>query len=282
VAAAAAILVALLAAGGPARAQDRTEAIAEEVAATGSVVEQELTGDLEAAVEEANRQGIAVVVLADATRAVELAPAVLSRLEAGGSRFRTVLAVTREGAAAASAVHPDVGRAIDPGSAAFDAFRRGDNAGGVRLFTAAVTGQGQAPAPGDPARFPWATVAVVLAVGALGVVAVQLVRRDRARRQARAMLEADRGEIREQLRDNAAHVIELGDRALATGDPELIELYEQASATFRHVSHDLDHATTAEAVDRLDERLDEAEWQFQVLEARLDGRPPPARPAPGP
>ncbi len=40
----------------------------------------------------------------------------------------------------------------------------------------------------------------------------------------------------------------------------------------------LDDAATASEIDALDDRLDRAEWQFEVIEARLDGRTPPPEP----
>ena len=73
-------------------------------------------------------------------------------------------------------------------------------------------------------------------------------------------------------------MIWLGDRVIASKDPELIRIYEEASETYQAVSEAVEGADAAEAVDDLDDRIDHAEWQFETIEARLDGRPDPPPP----
>ncbi len=94
-----------------------------------------------------------------------------------------------------------------------------------------------------------------------------------------ADMEVDRAEIKEQLKDNADKVITLGDSVIASQDQELIDLYDKASRTYQEVSQSVDEATTPEAVDALDDRIDEAEWEFDVIQARLNGTPIPISPA---
>jgi len=115
----------------------------------------------------------------------------------------------------------------------------------------------------------------------LGLAAFLAVRFFTGRRRKAAALEKemqeDRAEIREQLRNNADHVIDLGDR-ITTADDDIRRIYEEAAQTFQDVSLGLDDASTPTEIDALDDRLDRAEWQFDVIEARLDGRTPPPEP----
>lgn len=94
-----------------------------------------------------------------------------------------------------------------------------------------------------------------------------------------ADMEVDRAEIKEQLKDNADKVITLGDSVITSQDQELIDLYDKASRTYQEVSQSVDEASTPEAVDALDDRIDEAEWEFDVIQARLNGTPIPISPA---
>lgn len=101
----------------------------------------------------------------------------------------------------------------------------------------------------------------------------------KAKKLLTADMETDRAEIKEQLKDNADQVITLGDSVIASRDQELIDLYDKASRTYQEVSQSVDEASTPEAVDALDDRIDEAEWELEVIQARLNGTPIPTSPA---
>lgn len=252
---------------------------------TGSFVEPGFGADedLRAAIAEANAQAIGVVLLAGDVDAPQFARQVTDRLQSAGSRYRTVLVVSRTGVGGGSfGGIENMDELVGPGSAAFRDFNRGATAQGIRRFTQAVSGTGEeAPAAtseADGGGFPWIALFLVIGLAGVGAGVFLLVRDRQRRRRAESDLEARRAEIGEQLRDNADRVITLGEAAVSSGQSELIDLYEQASGTYRDISHDLPTASTRDALDRLDERLDEAEWKLQVVEARLAGRPAPPRP----
>jgi len=121
-------------------------------------------------------------------------------------------------------------------------------------------------------------VLIALVVGG-GLLVFRSARsKAKAKKQAAIDLEEDRAEIKEQLGDNADHVLNLGDRVIEADRPELITTYEEASAAYQDVSQSIDLASTAEEVDRLDDKIDRAEWQFESIEAALEGRPAPPSP----
>ncbi len=308
----AALLVGPVAAGA-APAQGLTaRQIADELVAAGSYVEPSPPAGLDAAVAQANTEGIGFVWLDSEDDAQVVADAVLAELQLLEAPFRTVLALTDISVAASSET-----AGLDAINAAFDAsfpsFEQGDVPGALDAFTgslagaaldvdttATTTGGDPTGGLGDPATtapagtgdgaegegessgggFGLGSILLLLALAGGGFVAVRYLRnRGRARRQAEEDLEADRAEIEEQLRDNADAVLSLGDRVIASGDSDLMDLYEEASGTYQDVSLAVDAATTADEIDALDDRIDEAEWQFQVIEARLEGEPPPPSPA---
>lgn len=261
------------------------DAIAAEVDATGSYVEPDLDADARTAIGEANERGVGVVLLSSDASAVDVARSVLAELEGRDSRYRTVLVVSRQGAAGGSTVFADrMQSLIDPGTPAFTAFAQGRTADGIRRFAEGLDADAEEPAGGTPSEasddtsFPWVALLVVVALVGLGVGAFWLVRQRQDRRREEVALEARRAEVAQQLRNNADRVIDLGDAVIASGDAELIDLYDRASSTFREVSHSLDGVSSRDALGRLDERLDQAEWEFEVIEARLSGRTPPGRP----
>lgn len=268
--------------------------IAEELAASGRYLEVSADGGVDRAIDDANARGTAFVWLDSSDDATEVAEIVLDELIQFGTSYRTVLVLTDVGVGASSETVSisDLDGAID---LAFTDFANGAVADGLDVFTAALSGDAATTAsttsPGSTTSadtsagssgggisiFP---ILAVLVVGGGGFWFVRRLRnRSKARKQEAADMEADRAEIQEQLRSNADHVLTLGDLAIASGDAELIALYEQASATYQDVSHAVDGASTPAEIDALDDRIDEAEWQFESIEARLEGRPEPPSPA---
>lgn len=267
--------------------------IAEEVAASGRYLEISAPAGLDAAIDRANAGGTVFVWLDSDDFPEDVADQVLDELVLQSTPYRTVLVLTDSGVAASSETvpTPEVDAALD---ASFVAFRNGDVADGVATFdrslsgTAATTatttgGSSSASTPSSNSSGGGIGLGSLLLVALVGGGGFWLFRRIRsgskARKAVAAEMEADRAEIKEQLRDNADHVLSLGDRAIASGDAELISLYERASATYQEVSQAVDEASTPAEVDALDDRIDEAEWQFETIEARLEGRPAPPSPA---
>lgn len=281
-----AALVALVLAA-PVGAQVDPASVADEVDRTGSFIQPDLDDDARQAIEEANERGVGVVLLSDPVPALDLSAQLGELLADRGSRYTTVLVVTGEGAAARSRTYDSgrIGALIDPGTPAFTAFAQGRRADGIRTFAEGLddetVGAPVGETESDGVDVPWLTLLVVLALIGVGVGGLWLVRRQREQRREAARVEAQRSEVGQQLRNNADRIIHLGDVVVARGDAELIDLYERASGTYRDVSQSLDSAHSPDAVQRLDDRLDEAEWQLEVIEARLAGKTPPPPPTGG-
>ena len=265
-----------------------TATIAAEVDRTGQFLEPSSDSTIDAAIARANAQGIGFVWLRSDDDAELLALDILGSMEDAGSRYSTVLVLTNTGVWGQST-------RLDPaaaGSAALEAFSRGAVAEGIDTFTSTLTGTtasettptstgGAADASSDSASggigaWFWGIVA---AIGAFFGIRF-LANKRRTKKAEAESLELDRVEIREQLRNNADRVIDLGDKVIASGDQQLIRTYEQASRTYQDVSSEIENASTIAEVDQLDDKIDHAEWQFEVIEATLEGRPPPAAPSP--
>ncbi len=271
----------------------------DEIAATidrdGSYLELDLQGVASEAVSRANADGVGFVYL-DQENADDLpiiAGGLLDRLDSAGSPYRTLIVLDTSGVWVESLDRDTAGAA----DAALPQFATGAVAGGIdTVLDVLGGGSGTAPSTDETSEsgstadtsqdaatssgggVPW------LLIIFLGLAAFLAVRFFAGRKRKSAALEAelaeDRAEIREQLRNNSDHVIDLGDR-IARADDDLRRMYEAAAQTFQDVSMGLDDAATAAEIDALDDRLDRAEWQFEVIEARLDGRTPPPEPTIG-
>ncbi len=267
--------------------------LVDEVERTGRYLEQATDASITTAIDRANDEGIAVVwIIGNDTEAT--AKDVLSVLDNAGSRYRTVVAIgdsrywaestVVDAAAAAELMVPDL--------------TAGRVAKAIETFTASVAGN---PLPDDPPETPTSEAPTastgtgseatgsgggipwipVLLVGAAGFFAFRFFSgRRKAKRAEDELIEIDRAEIAEQLKNNADRVIGLGDQVIAKKEADLIRIYEEASTAYQEVSTELEHATTVEQINLLDDKIDKAEWQFEVIEARLDGRTPPPAPAP--
>lgn len=258
----------------------------------GSYLELELQGVASDAVDRANADGVGFVYL-DQENADDLpilTSGLLQRLDGLGSPYRTLIVLDASGAWVESLDRDTTGAA----DAALPQFATGAVAGGIDTVLGVLSGDAvpagnnsndstAATTPATPSTnsgggVPW------LLILFLGLAVFLAVRFFAGRKRKAAALEAalaeDRAEIREQLRNNADHVIDLGDR-IVTADDDLRRMYEEAAQTFQDVSMGLEDAATAIEIDALDDRLDRAEWQFDVIEARLDGRTPPPEPTIG-
>lgn len=271
----------LFASGGPVAAQSASE-LAGDLDRSGSSVDGAIGADLAEAIAAANDRGIGYVegAFGDGDDATALAESIAAELDALGSSIHTVIVRAEGGVGGWSNVYDsgDVVAAIDAG---FASFASGDNGAGLSAVASAL-GTGSSGGASSSSDSGGGSSGVLL--GGVGMVAAgggALWYRNKKRRERRIAddMEADRAEINEQLRDNADKVIDLGDAVLASGDAELQRLYTEASETYQDVSRSVEGAATPEAVDALDDRIDHAEWQFQVIEARLAGQPDPKSPA---
>ncbi len=285
----------------PAAAQAPTISdIAAEVDRTGRYVDFELTPEEITAVERANDEGIAFVWLNESTGSIEsTAASLLDSLTSLQSGYSSVILIdnadywvvsnTGDGATAAGAAANAFGResivggldaivgVLAPG-AATTATTRGTTAPTTNNAEDGATASADAanPTSSSGGGVPWL---MILLLAGLAFLAFRFFSgRARTKKAAAVDLENDRREIQEQLKNNADRVITLGDRAIATRDPALARLYEEASAAFQDVSTSIAEASSPQEIDALDNKIDHAEWQFEVIEARLEGRPDPAKP----
>lgn len=274
--------------GAPSAAQS-IDQIADELDASGRYLEFPATDDIDEAIELVNAEGAAFAWLDSDRDAEQIAIDLANALDDRDSRYKSVLVLTNVGVWAESFT-TDVGPAAN---ASFEAFSRGAVAQGLEIFadtlagrTTGSTATGSQGADGagsgatdDSSGVPGWVWLIMLALVAF--IGFRLISGKRRRRKAEAdLLELDRTEVREQVRDNADRVIDLGDEVIASGNAELIRAYEEASRTFTDVSSEVDGITTIDAMNRLDDRMDHAEWQFEVIEATLEGRTPPIAPVP--
>jgi hypothetical protein len=283
-------LFGLLGPAGAAPAQISASDIVDELDATGRYAELELTAAEEATIDEANDAGIAFVWLGSGQEPERLAQSLSLSLDDLGSPYRTVLVLSDSGVAAWSETVADA--TIEDGlDASFDQFASGATTEGIESFTRAVgqlAGSGSSPtttptSSDSSGSSGGGNLGKFLLIGLLGGGGFLLFRslrnRSKAKKAAAAELEADRAEIKEQLRDNADHVLQLGDRVIKSGEADLMTTYEQASSAYQEVSQSIEQATSAAEIDALDDKIDHAEWQFESIEAQLEGRPVPPSPA---
>ncbi len=279
-----------LVAPAPVGAATDIDAAADEIRQSGRYLEFGTNPELDAAIADANARGVAFAWFDGDLEAVEVADALADAVR--DTPYRTVLVLTNTSVGASSPTVSDP--AIESGlTASESSFVAGDVAGGVAGFVTGLTGEpagstattSSPPSTGtdqtdDSSSNGFGSTLLLLLLGGVAVIGFLVWRgRRRTSKQVERDLEADRAEIAEQLRDNADHVLGLGDRVISSGRDDLIATYEAASAAYQDVSQSLDGATTAAEIDRLDDKIDHAEWQFESIEAQLEGRPAPPSPA---
>lgn len=281
---------------GPTSAQTVTDTdldtIADELISAGRYLEFTADGELDSAIDQANNDGVAFVWLDNPAAdpvAAQWADGLSDRLVAAGSRYHTVVVLTTGSVVASSSAYGDAA-VISSIDNAFASFATGNVADGLSTFAGSLgqptstattsAGSGSTSGSGSGSGFSLGTLLLPLIVLGGGFWLFSNWRKSRAGKlKAKNELAADRAEVREQLKANADRVMRLGDEVILANDPELIDLYEKASRTYQDVSHAIETADDADEIDELDDRIDEAEWQFEVIEARLAGKTPPPSPA---
>ncbi|NNF53364.1 MAG: hypothetical protein HKN03_02870 [Acidimicrobiales bacterium] len=261
---------------GAAHAQDPDLAVVvDAIEQNGRYLERDVDAAALEAIDRANADGIAFVRLDTNAQVPTFASAVSAELDARNSQYGAVLVLTNSGIWSRGV--PEASAAGDAVTPLFGAGQIGD---GIDQFTALLGGaaRGGSSTTGSESTssgggFPW-IIPIILIIG--GFFLFNMLRgRKKTRAASAKAIEDDRAEIIEQLKANADRVIDLGDEVIKAKDPELISIYEEASATYQNVSNEIRNATTAAEVDALDDQIDKAEWQFEVLEAKLTGQTPP-------
>jgi hypothetical protein len=243
-------------------------------------------------VRASGQDGGLVILSADASDHASLeafTDATFAELSRRGAAVDTLVVVTpNETWAVTSSSSGSVDAALDASSPDFFA---GDFVDGYRAFFAVVE---PADAATTPTAAPDVTAAEsdtdsgggigwflpVLLIGGLGLIGFLFWRSRRAKQQ---QIELDMDTARAELRDEttaASDLIwELSEKI--TEAPQDVQLlFEEASDTFQEVGEQSQTVTTPPEMQELIRRLGRATWQLEVVEARIEGRPPPPEPTP--
>lgn len=285
--------MATLGLGSTAASSQSLDQIADQLDQTGSYLEKPVEPVVETAIADANAANVAFAFLDQegGEDTANIADQLIDRLENAGSRYRSLI-VLDNGGVWVESLDDDGALAADRAAAEFG---RGAIAAGIGTVVQTLGGEtadtvdsnasdqatdgsteaGAATETSSGGGIPWLTILI------LGVITFFVLRWFSGRRRRSAALDKamadDRAEIREQLRNNADHVIDLGER-IGKADDDVRRMYEEAAQAYQDVSLGLDEADTPAEIDALDDRIDRAEWQFEVIAARLDGRTPPREP----
>lgn len=187
----------------------------------------------------------------------------------------TVLVLTPSEIAAVSNVYDSsaMDDALDASFATFDT----DIALGVREFNASLSGAARTSTETGSGGSGWGLLLFLAGGGSL--VGFLIWRSKRKQEEALAEdLEEARAAVRLQVGSVANDILELSDRVTLAERDEVSSLYAKATATFAGIDKRLESAPGLSEIERLGEDLDEARWQLEVVEAKLDGRVPPAKP----
>lgn len=159
--------------------------------------------------------------------------------------------------------------AVDRSLSAFDR----SPAAGLEEFAAAL------PAPSaSGGGLGWLIPVGVIAVVGGGIwLLVRRGRNEREKARASRLLEA-KEELDGQVAVVANYIVELSDRVTVAENDEAEDLYRAATDTFAGVQDDLPGADELAEMEGLSDRLDEARWQLEATEAKLEGRSPPPKP----
>ncbi len=214
-----------------------TSAIAEEVSDQGSYLEFSSSSSLDNAIDEANSNGIGFVWLdndAETATTESLAESIAYGLDAQNSTLHTVLVVSKASMGVYSFVY---NRTQNNGAsdASVQYFAQGDQATGLTTFTQTLTGSASSGTSSGSGGGFWTFIIALLGLG--GVFVLYRSWKSKRERKARdlAEMEADRAEVKEQLKANADKVIKLGDEVIQSGDNELIDLYDQVCPNGRGI-----------------------------------------------
>ena len=274
--------------------------VADDVAEFGVFIEEgvedayDVTLDIDAIdravadVRASGRDGGLVILSEEASDHVSLeafTDATFAELSRRGAAVETLVVVTPDETwAVTDTSSGSVDAALDASSADFFA---GDFADGYRAFFAVVE---PADATTPPTAAPATTgesdtdgggmgwILPVLLIGGLGLIGFLFWRSRRAKQQ-RVELDMDtaRAELREETTAASDLIWELSEKI--TEAPQDVQLlFEEASDTFQEVGEQSQTVAAPQEMQELIRRLGRATWQLEVVEARIEGRPPPPEP----
>ncbi len=278
-------------AAGPASAQDLTSEVADALDGQGWYVEpgaEVSEGDYRGTATDARRQGVGSVVLASEVdgSAQDFADSLLQTV--GTADLHTILVVTPGELGLASTEYSS-GRS----NQALDRFE-GDALSGTEAVVSFLTGgsgtstestqddsgntttAGETSSNTDSGGAP--TGLILLGVGAAGVGGAALYSKRQTTKRREENLEKAKAELNNQVSAIAQMVYDLNDRVTLSSDDDLQLRFQEASIEYNEVSDLVDRVDNGPDLAELNDRVDALRWRFDWVEAKLEGRTPPAEP----
>ncbi len=171
----------------------------------------------------------------------------------------------------------EVDRAVD---ASFDAFDTSPARGFADFADSlgARVGATSTGSSGSSGGLPWGWIFIIGIVGLIGFTVWNGKRS--SKKAAEVNLTEVKAALTGKLDEVANEILENEDRVRLSEDPEVQTWYSQASATFAEAQNALEGAASVQDLRDVTIDLDEAYWQLQATEAKMDGRAIPARPEP--
>ena len=120
-------------------------------------------------------------------------------------------------------------------------------------------------------------VLLVLVVGAIALF--MLMKRSGARQRAKNLAKA-KAEVLTQVNGLGSLIYDLDARLKIEGTDAARRRFEQAGSDYADLKRDIDDADSGPDVAEVASRVDGVKWSLESIEAELDGRPAPSRPAP--
>ena len=165
----------------------------------------------------------------------------------------------------------EIEAALDRALSAFDR----SPAGGLESLASALSEQSSSPGGGG---LGWLILVGLVAIIGGGIwLLVRRSRHERERAQA-GRLEEAKEELDGQIAVVSNYIVELSDRVAVAEDDEAESLYREAIELFSGMQEDLPQADELHEMELLSDRLDQARWQLESTEAKLDGKVPPPQP----
>ncbi len=275
--------------------------VADDVAEFGVFIEEgvedayDVTLDIDAVdravaqVRAGGQDGGLVILSADVSDYASLeafTEATFAELARRGAAVDTLVVVTPDETWAVTDSTGSVDAALETSSPDFFA---GDFADGYRAFFAVAEPSGESTTPDltpdatsgeseSGGGIGWFLPALL--IGGLGLIGFLFWRSRRAKQQQVELdMDTARAELGEETTAASDLIWELSEK-ITEAPRDVQELFEEASDTFQEVGEQSRTVTTPSEMQELIRRLGRATWQLEVVEARIEGRPPPPEPTP--
>lgn len=212
----------------------------------------------------------------DRSAAALLALSTLEQLQIAGGPS-TLLFVTADDATGATNefAFANVVRSLED-------FDRSAPAASFAAAASTIESLGSAVVPLEPQSAQTSFFAGSGLVIVLGVVAVLLglasLRSSKKKRNRRVHTAAARDTTGDELQAMSDLILDLDPRVTIADDPELKDRFVDASTTYREVLEQAKEAVTGHEIADLRIKIAKARWKLDVVDAELEGTPPPQEP----